>query len=82
MNGSLPRNYGWFSQAARFRHFASRMRSILEHFEPFAANRVFEIYTWVRQIRDKSNLTFNENYSRDLRPAKWGFNGHIGQHQS
>jgi hypothetical protein len=59
MNGSLPRNYGWFSQAARFGHFASRMRSILERFEPFAANRVFEIYTWVRQIRDKSNLTFN-----------------------
>jgi hypothetical protein len=36
------------------------MRSILEQFEPFAANRVFEIYTWVRQIRDKSKLTFNE----------------------
>jgi hypothetical protein len=30
MNGSLPRNYGYFSQAARFRHFASRMRSILD----------------------------------------------------
>jgi hypothetical protein len=28
-----------FSQATRFRHFASRMRSILEQFEPFAANQ-------------------------------------------
>ena len=42
------------------------MRSILEQFEPFAANRVFEICktgdvaAWLRQIRDKSKLTFNE----------------------
>jgi hypothetical protein len=36
------------------------MRSIFEQFEPFAADRVFEIYktgdvvAWVRQIREKS----------------------------
>jgi hypothetical protein len=80
MNGSLPRNYGWFSQAARFRHFASRMRSILEQFEPFAANRVFEIYTtgdvaaWVRQIRGLQSEFTPETMSNP--------DGHIAQHQS
>ena len=55
------------------------MRSILEQFEPFAANRVFEIYktgdvaAWVRQIRDKSKLTFNELITVGiLGPASWG----------
>jgi len=62
------------------------MRSILEQFEPTAANRVFEIYktgdvtAWVRQIRDKSKLTFNELITAGICDQRNGFNGHIAQH--